>query len=151
MATIYSWRPGFRAKEKAEVVGPILEELERSEEGLTAQSLVDFSRPEDAPTHKMFEWDDAVAAEEYRKSQARVIIASIETKYDTTPEPFKRYFNLRYEEPEYTSIEVIKDSEEDMTALLELATRELRAFEKKYAILRKELKAVFDAIDNMEE
>lgn len=149
MGVIYTWKDNFRANVKADVVGEVLEKLEQSEEGLTAQAFVDASRPEDAPTHKMFEWRDDVAAEKYREQQARVIINHITIKYETVPEPQRAYFHIYHDEPTYKSVGVIKQSEEDMSALLEMARRELLAFEKKYAILRKELKAVFDAIDGM--
>ncbi len=149
MGVIYSWKDGFKANVKADVVGEVLEQLEQSESGITARALVDVSRPEDAPTHKMFEWRDEVAAEKYREQQARVIINHITIRYETVPEPQRAFFHIYHDEPTYKSVGVIKQSEEDKVALLELARRELHAFEKKYAILRKELKDVFDAIDNI--
>lgn len=39
--------------------------------------LVDLSRPEDSPTHPLFEWDDLIAAEAHRVEQARRIIRMI--------------------------------------------------------------------------
>lgn len=149
MGVIYSWKEGFKANVKADVVGEVLEQLEQSESGITAQAFVDVSRPEDAPTHKMFEWRDEIAAEKYREQQARTIINHITIRYETVPEPQRAFFHIYHDEQTYKSVGVIKQSEEDMTALLELARRELLAFEKKYAILRKELKDVFDAIDNI--
>ena len=44
---------------------------------LTAPLVVDESRPEEAPLHPAFEWDDAVAAERHREHQARNIIRSV--------------------------------------------------------------------------
>lgn len=149
MGVIYSWKDGFKANVKADVVGEVLEQLEQSDSGITARAFVDVSRPEDAPTHKMFEWRDEVAAEKYREQQARVYINHITIRYETVPEPQRAFFHIYHDEPTYKSVGVIKQSEEDMVALLELARRELHAFEKKYAILRKELKDVFDAIDNI--
>jgi len=149
MGTIYSWKDGARYNVKADVVGEILEKLEQ-EGGVTARAFVDVSRPEDAPTHKLFEWRDDVAAEKYRESQARVIIDHITIKYETTTEPQRAFFHIYHGDPTYKSVGSIKESEDDMTALLGMAKNELRAFEKKYAILRKEMAAVFDAIDELE-
>lgn len=150
MGVIYTWKEGFKANVKADVVGEVLEQLEQSESGITARALVDISRPEDAPTHKMFEWNDEAAAEKYREQQARVIINHITIKYETVTEPQRAFFHIYHGDPTYKSVGSIKESEDDMTALLGMAKNELRAFEKKYAILRKEMAAVFDAIDELE-
>ena len=149
MGVIYSWKDGFKANVKADVVGEVLEQLEQSESGITAQAFVDVSRPEDAPTHKMFEWRDEIAAEKYREHQARTIINHITIRYETVPEPQRAFFHIYHGDPTYKSVGTIKRSEEDMVALIEMALNELQAFEKKYAVLRKELEEVFDAIDNM--
>ena len=53
---------------------------------LTAPLVVDESRPEEAPLHPAFEWDDAVAAERHREHQARNIIRSVKV-IDKPSEP----------------------------------------------------------------
>ena len=56
------------------------EELERINEKYgqtTASNVVDESRPEKAVLHEAFEWDDEVAAEEHRKTQARSLIKTV--------------------------------------------------------------------------
>ena len=45
--------------------------------GVTAKRLVEASRPVDAPLHNKFIWDNSVAAERYRESQALQLIASV--------------------------------------------------------------------------
>jgi len=64
----------FMFKNPAEVAGRVCQTLAESETGLTPESLLDASRDEDAPLHDEFEWDDTVAAEKYRREQARQII-----------------------------------------------------------------------------
>lgn len=73
------WQKGARRKVKAEAAYAELERI-RTEEGdvLSPQSIVDASRPEDAVLHPEFEWDDAIAANEFRKDQARSIVQTIE-------------------------------------------------------------------------
>lgn len=61
-------------KNPPEVAGKVFEELQNSETGLTAKSLVDASRDESAPLHNEFEWDDTIAAEKYREEQATCMI-----------------------------------------------------------------------------
>lgn len=57
-----------------------LKELERLTDinngDLTPDIVLDAARPETSPLHKHFEWDDSVAAEAWRKNQARTLIQS---------------------------------------------------------------------------
>lgn len=68
--------PGVH-KVKAADAGRICKELSESEGGLTPQRLVDVSRDKNHPLHNEFEWDDDVAAEMYRRSQAAKLIRDI--------------------------------------------------------------------------
>lgn len=74
-------------KNPAEVAGKVLTQLKESETGLTPESLVDASRDENAPLHNEFEWDDNIAAEKYRKEQARYIIRHLIIEEIKLPEP----------------------------------------------------------------
>lgn len=61
---------------------------------ITPQVVVDESRPEDAPLHSRFEWDDGVAGEAYRRQQAAHMIRSVEVVFEpaqtsTDPKPIK--------------------------------------------------------------
>lgn len=56
------------------------EELERIREKhgvLSAEKVVEESRSEESVLHRVFEWDDAKAAAEYRLQQARTLIGNI--------------------------------------------------------------------------
>lgn len=57
-----------------------LKELERLTDinngDLTPDIVLEAARPENSPLHKHFEWDDSVAAEAWRKDQARTLIQS---------------------------------------------------------------------------
>lgn len=44
---------------------------------LTPQSVVDIARPKGSPLHSHFEWNDKVAGEKYRLSQAGELIRSV--------------------------------------------------------------------------
>ena len=61
-------------KNSAEIAGEVCQKLSESKTGLTAKSLVDASRDENAPLHNEFEWNDNIAAEKYREEQAASII-----------------------------------------------------------------------------
>ena len=48
---------------------------------LTPQLVVDLARPEDHPLHSRFQWDDAVAGEQFRLVQAASLIRSVKITY----------------------------------------------------------------------
>ena len=75
---VYQFKSGFRCSVPAPVVGERIATIEAANGGhLTASHLVDDARPEDAPLHPCFEWDDSEAAERYREDQARHLIRSV--------------------------------------------------------------------------
>jgi hypothetical protein len=65
----------------------IVAELERiaglDDGSLTASSVLDASRPKDAPLHPVFEWDNKKAAENYRLQQANTVIRCVTIKHDS--------------------------------------------------------------------
>lgn len=132
----------------AQTMGEKCAELE-SMGRLTAEELVNVSRPEDAPTHKAFEWDDAKAGELYRREQARSYIRAIVVLPEDgkESEPQKVYYNIARAEPTYKSITAIMQSDEDTERLLGLALAELARAKNKYKNL-KQLSQVFRAIDD---
>ena len=137
---VYEWKTG-RYKTDAETAAAVFKSLEESETGLTATSLVDASRSEDAPLHKEFEWDDSIAGEEWRKQQARVMIGALVIRIEEKP-PVRKYVAIETTSPVYEDIEVVIKNEEKTAALLERALNELASFERKYAALQ-ELAGVF--------
>ena len=146
---VYKFKSGAYIKADAQAAGEMCERL-ASENRLTAEELVEENRPEDAPLHKAFEWDDNVAAEEWRKHQARHIIASIICVKEEDKPPIRAFFNIVRTEPEYKSIDVIMKTVDETKKLLAVALGELRAFKIKYATLSKKLAPVFDALDQLE-
>ena len=137
---VYEWKTGYY-KTDAETAAAVFKQLENSATGLTAASLVDASRSEDAPLHNEFEWDDSVAGEEWRKQQARVMIGALVVRVEEKP-PVRKYVSIETTSPKYESIDVVIKNEEKTAALLAKALNELAAFERKYATLQ-ELAGVF--------
>lgn len=141
---VYQWKQGSRAKGNAQIAGTVCAELE-AEGRLTAQELVDVSRPADAPLHDSFEWNDAVAAEEFRKAQARHIIQSI-VVVEEGKAPSKIFYNISTEGNNYSNIRAIVKQKDRYDQLLKDALAEIRAFRKRYNSLV-ELNTLFDVID----
>lgn len=148
---VYRWKSGARAPVSAQVAGEVCERLS-SEGRLTASELVDVSRPEDAPLHNAFEWNDAKAAERYRETQASYIIRSVEVVVDEGKPPTRAFVSVKVEDErsEYQSAEVMLRTADGRETLLESAKRELAQFQRKYSDL-KELADVFAAADRLME
>lgn len=144
---VYQWNPASRIKTDANVAGKVFEELE-STVGLTAKTLLDASRSEEAPLHNEFEWDDTKAAEAYRETQSAYLIRSLCVVPDgDNKEPVRAVFIVN-KATGYESVNLIMDNSEKRSALLDLALKELSAFKRKYSLLQ-ELSEVFTAIDNV--
>ena len=139
----YKWKEGSQHKVSAQIAGEVCAELEERGE-LNAQNLVDVSRPEDAPLHDEFEWDDDVAAELYRKTQAGSIIRHLAVNTESKA-PVRAFFNLKIRSNQFESIQAIIREEDKYSKLLKQALNELEAFQRKYQILT-ELQEIFEAI-----
>ena len=130
---VYKWDKGSRFSVSAQVAGEVCEELEKKGE-LTARNLVAVSRPDDAPLHKCFNWNNEEAAELYREQQGRHLIRCLITVPENNVVSTRAYFNIVRNESEYHSINVILEDQDKYEAMMEMALKELQAFEKKYAV-----------------
>lgn len=143
---VYKWAKGTRHKVDPNVAGAVCEELER--DGiLNAKNLVDISRPESAPLHDEFDWNDASAAEKFREHQARNIINALVVQTESTQTEVRNFFIVQ-KEAGYQSVDILMEKEDTRLKLLEQALRELEWFERKYSRLN-ELGGVFAAIEGL--
>lgn len=148
---VYKWKTGSRFKTDVNVAVKVMKGL--AEKGsLTPEALVDASRPEDAPLHSEFEWDDAKAAEEWRKQTGRVMIGSVVYIQEDQPKmpPVRAYYHIEQKESVYEPIEVILRNDEKADKLFRLAVRELSAFRDKYASI-KSFASLFREIGKLEQ
>ena len=151
---VYKWADGFRTSVKAQDAGEIMERLAR-EGNLTPQAVVDEARPETSPLHKGFEWDDALAAEKYRKVQATsmiraVVVSEAEIFDNGTEQAVVKVFNLPEKGTSYESLKTILIDEVKTESLLDRALSELRTYRQKYSQLER-LSKVMSAIDEVLE
>lgn len=103
--------------------------------------------------HRLFEWDDALAAHEHRKAQARRLIRGLRVKYEE-PQPPIRLVNtvrLRGEDRErgYVRVDRAMAYQPDREYVLRQALAGIRAWRNRYSELS-EFSAIFDAIDQLE-
>jgi len=88
MSTVeYSWREGSRVQLDPNVVGQEIDRIYDTYGAITPETLVKEAAKKKSPLHDYFEWDDSVAAVEWRKQQGRILLGSIQIKKvgDTTP------------------------------------------------------------------
>ena len=68
-------------KKDAAVIGPVLHSLSE-QGGVTSRDVVDAARSTNSPIHPYFEWNDKVAADQYRLWQAREMLRAIRVRYE---------------------------------------------------------------------
>ena len=159
----YSYRSGYSYKVPAHVVGKALESIEEKEGKVTTASFLEYSRPETADTHSMFEWNDKIAGEKYRLRQAASIIGQLEVQiqYIDTPHetaeiqitPVPAFVNVAGKSTKASAIFVnVVTAHEDSTLwkqVMQNALGELNTFKRKYARY-KEFAKVISAIEELE-
>lgn len=135
---VYQWkRPLYKVN--AQTAGEHIEELCKEHGAVTAQLLLDDSRPEDAILHPCYEWDDAKAAEKYRLDQSKQIIGNLVTvvaqEIESEPEiQTIAFVNTvdRNKTAHYQSTMVALSEEQTKEQVLKNAKIELNMFVKKY-------------------
>lgn len=144
---VYRWKlPGVIPVD-AQTAGEELQRIFAERGELEPADIVAESRDVGAPLHPCFEWNDEVAAEKYRQTQAAKIVRSILTVEETTSGPQEVRAFVHVQE-KYCPISVVVNNADKMADLLEAALEELKAFRNKYRKLS-ELSAVMSAIDEV--
>jgi hypothetical protein len=73
----YKWASGRSFGVSADVAGEELARLQVELGAIRSRDVVDAARPDDAPLHPAFEWNDWKAAENYRRHQASTLIRAL--------------------------------------------------------------------------
>lgn len=153
---VYQWKQD-RFSVSAQTAGEELERIEKLKGTLNTKDIVEESRPDEAVLNKCFEWDDLVAAEKYRQTQAQKIIHNlvIVKVKESDIEPTRAFVSVKpveeLTENKNTYINISKAIETPFyqNQLLVQAFKDLLAFKTKYKQLQ-ELSKVFEAIDKLD-
>lgn len=121
---------------------------EIGEDTTTPEEVLEKAKDPNSELHKCFEWDDTKAAEKYRLQQSRQIMCNLVFVTEDDEEPVRVMYKLTMEKSEYHPTKLILKQPDQYAQLLQQAKGELDSFKKKYKIL-KELKSIFDAIDEL--
>lgn len=151
MPVTYGWRPGSRVSLDAQKAGEALARVEKAHNGLLEpEMVVEAARKESSPLHPHFQWDDALAADEFRKDQARDLIRSITidiSRSNLEPKPIRAFVNVEIGgQSGYASTTTAMSSPELRKQVIRKAWDELEAWRQRHAELT-ELGRIFSAID----
>ena len=147
-AFTYKYKFDGLHKVSADIAGRICQELTETEEGLTPQKLVDVSRDENHPLHDEFEWDDSIAAEAYRITQAKQLIRDITIVKEEEQKKDRGFVITPGGNHVYVPLNDALNNEEWKNNLLNAAKRDMIAFIAKYRRLQ-ELTAVIEPMTEL--
>ena len=160
MPQVYSYRSSTAGKQlPAQIVGEELERIRAKEGKLTAPVVVEEARPEDAPLHPSFEWDDQIAAERYREDQARQIIRSVRVVKVVEDGPgdrkvinVRKYVSVKPdgESRHYLPAEDAMIREDLKQQLLKQVLAQLEGLKRRYAQLE-ELAEIFAHVEKLKD
>lgn len=142
-----TWKVKGLYKADAEAV---YSEITALGDSFSPERIVEAAKDENSELHKCFTWDDTVAAKNWRKHQARMLVAQLVVKAETSDnEPVAvRVIASTTVRNEYKSVVKLLEVEQDYADLLARATRELQAIRNKYKTVT-ELREIFEAIDEL--
>ena len=135
---VYQWKSGHVWATDAQETGDYLEELSsENDHKLTPETLVEDAKPKESFLHPNFEWNDAKAAEIYRKETARAMMRSlVMVRYQDSPEdmePVRAYVHVgKRTDRGYTSIIRAMSDEKLAEEVIAQAKKDLQAFRRKY-------------------
>ena len=141
----YSWNITGYYRQDANEVGRELEKIEV----LIPENVVNVARNENNILHDMFEWDDTIAGERYRRVQASKIIANISVKViaENKPNKLVRAFVTTKKNSGFKPIETVVKDVDQYALLLGKAYRELNYIKAKY----ESLKEIQELLENIPE
>ena len=117
-------------------------------EKITPEQVVEKAKDETSELHKCFEWNDSIAAEKYRITQARNILRMLVYAPQKEDEQPVRVYHITTEKCTYQPTKHFVLQEDEYQSLLKRAMAELQAFKKKYHTLT-ELEAIFEAMETI--
>lgn len=155
----YNWRAGGHApKAWAPVFGERVDWLQKQlGHAPKASDILEDARDEASPTHHMFNWDDAEAAEKYRRIQSSLLLSALVVKVEIMSGGKMREMEMpvrvviNYNRKEGSSHEHIQDVLDDpdmREKMFKIAAEELVSIQRRFSYV-KELDRVFKEVDRV--
>lgn len=144
---VYQWKlPGIYSV-PAQTAGEELARIHEKRGSLTPVGIVDESRPEQAPLHPVFEWDDWKAAEEWRKQQAKQLVCCIVVKQENAKAEQVEVRAFEHVQGGYHPVQVILREPDMKLELMRDVLRMTDAYKEKLRSLIDVSNAVESAIE----
>lgn len=145
------------------MIGPVLERLNRQlGRPINSEDVLDAARHPDSELHQYFEWDDDVAAEQYRRLQAGQLIRSVTIEVidrssgSNEPKAVRAFLNVvtTPEEPEakpqkgYVSFDTVRNDKDLIAQVIAQYGERLRKDAEAYETYKKfpEFASAFAAV-----
>jgi len=151
LTTVYVWSETSRFGVPAQVVGETAQRITREEGLCTADRIVDEARPDDAPLHAAFPWDDHEAAEAHRRDIARHMLRSVRIKVEDRVEQAPVFVRVQgvSEEGVWSGYKMLPDlTIEERSQVEEEALAALNGLRRRFASLKR-FRQVWQAIDEL--
>lgn len=147
---------GFRFQSRSQLTGKKAKQVANAlyeielRSGLNADSVLDAARERSSILHDLFDWDDTVAAEKWRRQQAANLVRSVHVIYEESDTGNRResraFMSVEREEREYLRVETVMTDQNLRDQVLQRALAEAEQWRKRYEDMR-ELAEVFSAIE----
>lgn len=126
------------------------DEIQTLGDSYTPDQVVDLARNPRTELHKCFDWDNDVAAEKWRKQQARLICISLTVTVEKQPGIVQTYRLIQHDREEgvYKPVALTVRQPDEYDRLLKQAKDELASFRKRYQSI-KELSEVIEEIERV--
>ena len=135
---IYKWRAGHAFAVDATIIAGELAAINAEQGRVKPQDFVDRERPDDAPGHAIFEWDDSVAGEQWRLQQARTIIRALHVTRSDDDAGGSVYVNVKPvgEDRSYQSVTNVLQRPDLLASAIQILTAKVVAAETALMELR---------------
>lgn len=127
----------------------VVEELTRIKQKhgkLQAKAVVDESRPEDAPLHGNFEWNDGVAGENWRVFQARQLIRTVKIENPATQQQYHAFVHIGNRGETKQGDEI---SREGYYECAEIVARDVDLFARALSEIQRKISGLQDSADEL--
>lgn len=146
----YKWK-NTCYKISAEKAGKCLDQIQKKYGKLTPDFVVQEAKNSKHPLHNCFDWNDSIAANKWRKEQARNMIQSITVFIEDRPEvpEVRAYVNVKDgTKHKYITVNDAMDNDQYREQVLQDAYNEIIGWRNKYHNLN-EFSKVFVAINKI--
>lgn len=115
-----------------------LQRIYDTEGTLTPKVVVESARPDDAPLHDRFEWDDGIAGERYREVQAAELIRSVTVTFQQAAQREKTQVRVFHHVetadagPHYVPLSELSNDDYLRRQVLDRANREWKTLYSRY-------------------